>query len=333
MSENKIKTPETWQQVLKDTELRAMSGTLRQLDELIGNDDTTPKQLADIILKDVTLTSRVLMIANSVTHSRSQTPSNEGTLTQAIIRIGFKGLRAICISVAIMDSFLKKMSDRSELQKCITHSFGAAVHARNVAKKTGANEEEVFIAGLLQNLGELVFWCSTIPTSQLYLDLLECAVDTPEQAFKKLSGMDFQDMSKALATEWQLSDLLLKSLGADITLDTKAVHLGRRISQASKEGWDSPAINKVLQSQLIDLGFDIMNGMKFMRDGENEAKTLAASYDLQNTEQAYDTEAYDDVQELPVKETPAKSKKPSAKKTPAKKTVKPKTSLSPLIRR
>ena len=39
MSNGERMTPETWQQVLKSTELRAMSATLRQLEELIDNDD------------------------------------------------------------------------------------------------------------------------------------------------------------------------------------------------------------------------------------------------------------------------------------------------------
>ncbi|MGK0441016.1 MAG: HD-like signal output (HDOD) protein [Pseudohongiellaceae bacterium] len=160
---NNNKTPEAWQQALKNTELRAVSGVLRELEELINQDKTTPKQLADIILKDVMLASRVLIMANSVTHNRSQTASSEGTLTQAIVRIGFKSLRAICISVALMDSLIKKMPHRQELQLCVARSFDVVVHARNVAKKTGANEEDVFIAGLFQNLGELLFWCSDIP--------------------------------------------------------------------------------------------------------------------------------------------------------------------------
>ena len=149
----------------------------------------------------------------------------------------------------------------------------------------------------------MIFWCSTMPDSKAYLDLSD-VVDSPEKAFKKLSGMDFQDMSKALAIEWKLSDVLLEYLGVDITPETKAVHLGRRISQASKQGWDSPAINKILQSQLRDLGFDVMSAMQFMRDGANEAKALAANYDLQ-----VEDITPDDIQAQPMVAAPTKSTK------------------------
>jgi HD-like signal output (HDOD) protein len=321
MSSGKKTPPEAWQALLKNTELRVKSGVLQKLENLISNDNTTPQQLVDVILKDVTLAARVLTLANTLTPGDIPSSDQGGELTQAIVRIGFNGLRAICIAAAIMDTFLKKIPHRPELLDCLAQSFDVAVHARNVAKETGANEEDVFIAGLFLNLGELVFWCSSIPESKEYLELLEFVVESPEQAFKRLSGMDFQDMSKELGTEWKLSDLLLEAMGVNVTPDTKAVHLGRRISQASKYGWDSPEINKILQSQLSDLSFDIMRGMKFMRDGSDEAKALAASYDLQPTgqqEQAGETQP---------KESPPKSKSPT-KSNKTKKTT-PTTLIRP----
>ena len=274
-----------WQQQLKTSQLGAMSHTVQQIQALLGQDDTSAEDLAAIILTDVTLTSRVLAVANSVIH-RGQTSSGaEGTLTQAIVQLGFSGLRAICISAAVMDTVLKQTDHRPELHDCISDSFDTAIHARNVAEKTGLNAEQAFVAGLLQNLGELVFWCSSIPDSEAYQQLLEHSVDSPEQAFKRLSGMDFEDMSKALAREWNLGELLQQTFSADITPATKAIHLGRRISQASKQGWESPQINQLLQDQLKALGFDIIAGMNFMKQGAEEAARLAGRYQPEPAEQ------------------------------------------------
>lgn len=278
MNRDKSKIQKIWRQQLLNTELRAMSGSLHAINDIINKDSTSTKQLADIILRDVALTTRVLTIANSVQHNPSAVTVSEGALVQAIVRIGFGGLRAICISTAILDSVLKEMPNHPELLSCITQSFENAVHARNVAAKTGGNAEEVFIAGLLQNIGELVFWCSPIPKSKEYHDLLESAFDSPEKALKKLSGLDFNDASVALARDWHLGEVLVESLEGEINRNTKAVHLGRGIKQAITAGWDSAAIKKLLQVQLSGMGFDILAAMTFMRDGDAEAKLLAASY-------------------------------------------------------
>ncbi|MFT5692522.1 MAG: HD-like signal output (HDOD) protein [Oceanicoccus sp.] len=290
MTRDRNKNQKTWRQLLLSTELRAMSGSLRAINDIINKDSTSTRQLADIILTDVALTTRVLTIANSVQHNPSAVTVSESALVQAIVRIGFGGLRAICISTAILDSVLKEMPNHPELLLCIVQSFENAVHSRNVANKAGGNAEEVFIAALLQNIGELVFWCSPIPKSKEYLDLRESAFDSPEKTLKKLSGMDFNDVSIALSRDWHLGDVLVESLEGEINPNTKAVHLGKGIKQAINEGWESASIRKLLQVQLSAMGLDILAAMKFMKDGDAEAKLLAASYENLVKEESVDSE-------------------------------------------
>jgi HD-like signal output (HDOD) protein len=285
MSDSGNKETDVWQQLLQDTDLRAMSGVIRRLEFLIGSDSTTPKQLANVVLQDVTLTSRVLLVANSVTHHSAKSVNGEGSLTRAIVRIGFNGLRAICISSAIMDTFLKRSPHSSEIQSVIAESFKLAVYSRVVARRLAVNEEEVFIAGLLQNFGELIFWSSRIPASADYKKLQASSEDNPGQIFKALSGKDFQDLSIALAAEWKLSPLLLESFGGIINASTKALNLGVRLSVASRYGWDSPQATTLLQEHQDVLGVDLETCVRFMREGEAEIKMLSSSYNLNSTDE------------------------------------------------
>lgn len=332
MSDSGNNMSEIWQQLLQQTDLRAMSSVIRQLERLIGKDSTTPKQLADVVLQDIALTSRVLIVANSVTLNCKEPVHGESSLTRAIVRVGFNGLRAICISAAIMDSFLKKSPHCKELQAVISQCFNVAVYSRIIARRAGANEEEVFIAGLFQKLGELLFWSSDIPESSSYQDLLKFTVDTPEQAFKRLTGKDFQDLSIALAVNWKLSPLLLESLGATINDNTKAVHLGRRFSSVSRHGWDSPQAKNLLQQHQDMLGVDLETCMRFMREGEAEAKALAGSYVPVTNVNAADNEPNVPVvtSEVNVTQEPQKSE-PQKKSTKLKQKI-IKNNKSSLIR-
>lgn len=278
MTDSKIMTPENWQQVLKNTELYTLTGTVNKIEHLLGEENTTAKQLADTILKDISLTAQVLKVANSVAHGLL-TKVKTGTLTQVIVHLGFNSLRAICISVTLMDALLKRAPHSTELLQCISKSFETAVHARNMAKKMGGcDEEDIFIAGLLQNLGEMVFWCSSVPESQEFHQLLEYSADTPEQAFKQLSGMDFRDMSKELATDWQLSDVLLETFSQNPTANSKVVSMGRRISNATRQGWDSAEFKALLTLLTKDFKLDINSAMTLMKQGAEEANALAADY-------------------------------------------------------
>jgi len=304
--ENKVFPQEDWQNILYDLDLKIMSGSLLQISNLLEHPNTTAKQLADVVLTDIMLTSRVLKIANSATHYPAKT-SDEGALTQAIVRVGFNGLRAICLCVSLMDHLVKKKKNRSQLMACISRSFETAVQARNVGKIMKVNTEDVFVAGLLQNIGELSFWCSSIPDSEQYQALIDTENSSPESAFQSLSGKDFQEISKELSSRWKLSDLLEASFGSEQNPSVKAVALGQKISQAARFGWESKEVNQVLQSQLKDLGFNILGAMKFMKDGVNEALSLSAAYDLEKPKTpapAKDT--------APAQET--EKKKPSNKK-------------------
>jgi len=155
-AQKKLNPQEDWQNIIYNLDLQIMSGSLLQITNLLDQPNTTAKQLANVVLTDIMLTSRVLKIANSATHYPAKT-SDEGALTQAIVRVGFNGLRAICLCVSLMDHLIKKKENRTQLMACISRSFETAVQARNVAKIMKVNTEDVFIAGLLQNIGELSF--------------------------------------------------------------------------------------------------------------------------------------------------------------------------------
>ena len=278
-TEKKVYQQEDWQNILYDLDLQIMSGTLQQISDLLEQSDTTAKQLADVVLTDIMLTSRVLKIANSAMHYPAKT-SDQGALTQAIVRVGFNGLRAICLCVSLMDHLVKKKQNRTQLMDCISRSFDTAVQARNVAKIMKVNTEDAFVAGLLQNIGELSFWCSSIPESEQYQSLITAENQTPESSFKTLSGKEFQEISMELATRWKLSDLLEASFTSEQTPSVKAVSLGQRISQAARFGWESKEVNEILQLQLKDLGFNILGAMTFMKEGAKEARSLTSGYGL-----------------------------------------------------
>lgn len=284
MGDVEVSTAERWLKQLKAIEMRAFSGTLRSVASLLDSGESSAKQLAAAILKDPMLTARVLQVANSVSHQVAAQPlsteveDGAGALTQAVVRIGYGSLRAICISVALMETLLRKNPHSEQLRNCVAISFQTAVHARNMAHKLGANEEDIFIAGLLQNLGELLFWCSDMPDSPDFQELCACAVDTPEQAFKQLCGKDFRELSQWLAGEWRLSGTLSQSFGFELNNTTKAVSFGRRIPRAVEQGWASEACKDILQSLAKEFKFDLDAATELVRSGMAEAAQLSASY-------------------------------------------------------
>ncbi|WP_339673488.1 HDOD domain-containing protein [Dasania marina] len=302
-----------WLDILQKTEMRALASVSSEITSLIGNANTSASGLAEIILKDAALTSQVLKIANSVEYkpgSAMRLPlkasDQDSALRQAIVRIGFNGIRCICISIALIDSIIKKPNKQKRLLLCLAQSFHTAVHARNIAQQMkNCRSEDVFIAGLLQNLGELVFWASPIAESLEYKKLLQKNHGSASVAAQQLTGMSFIDMSKALADSWSLSETLSDSFNpAKHSPEVKAINLGNMMSSGIEAGWDSKLLTSALNKITKDFSLDISSGMDLLRKGADEAMAMAKEYgpsigsDLMPAQHAVDIEAMEPVDDI-----------------------------------
>ncbi len=226
----------TWVEKLSTTEMPVLSAVMRQLNRLTGDDDTEVNQLAEVILKDPHLTSQILKIANSVQYN----PSNNSisTISRAIVLLGFRGVRSLCISLMVVDSLLGK-EPRERLLKVMARSFHAAVQAKEVFKQVSdKRHEEVFIAALLYNLGEMAFWAYGGQTADKLDDELKQSMSGSHELIEKELGISFKILSRELGKVWNLGDTLQEALSSSNTSSNKqlniqaqAVRLGEAISQ------------------------------------------------------------------------------------------------------
>lgn len=118
---------------------------------LVENPDTTAAELTDLLSTDAALAARVLKIANSAMFSRQREIT---TLNQAIMVIGFKALKGIIVAAALRQ-LNKKMGNVEQM--VWEHSMATACAATIVTKRLKKRYvEEIFLLGLLHNLGQIV---------------------------------------------------------------------------------------------------------------------------------------------------------------------------------
>lgn len=269
---------DAWADKLGRREMPALGGVIKELNTLTGDDDAEINQLAEVILKDANLTSQVLKIANSVQYNPSSNPIN--TVSRAIVLIGFTGVRAICISVMVIESLLGK-SPKKRLLEQMAQAFHAATQARKLVSKVNQNEkEEVFIAGLLYHLGEMAFW-SAGGDSVDELDTLLDQGDISEQdAAKRVLGCNFRAITKSLASAWHLGDTLEQALypPSHPSQKVQAVCLGQEVSQAALLGWDSPEMEEVLFKISRFTGANFSEAKRIAEESTEEAASVALTY-------------------------------------------------------
>ncbi|MGH1374544.1 MAG: HDOD domain-containing protein [Cellvibrionaceae bacterium] len=273
-----IKGIDAWADKLGRREMPALGGVIKELNTLTGDDDAEINQLAEVILKDANLTSQVLKIANSVQYNPSNNPIN--TVSRAIVLIGFTGVRAICVSVMLIESLLGK-NPKKRLLEQMAKAFHAATQARKLVSKVNENEkEEVFIAGLLYQLGEMAFWSSGGDSVRELDALLDEGKLSDEDAAKKVLGCHFKAITKSLAGSWHLGETLEQALmpPSQPSPKVQAVCLGQEISQAALLGWDSPEMEEVLFKVSRFTGASYVEAKRIAEESTEEAASVALTY-------------------------------------------------------
>lgn len=185
---------QAWIDRLNQAELPALAAVVQDLHRLSQADRASVQQLADVLLRDASLTSKVLRVGNSAYYNPSQ--ESIRTISRAIVLIGFDNVRLIGMSVCLIDSLLAK-APREQLQMLLARSFHAAVQARNIAGYVlSRSEEEVFIAALLHTVGELAFWASGGAQADELAVALERPGMDPDEAVREVLGTSFRQLTQ-----------------------------------------------------------------------------------------------------------------------------------------
>ncbi len=276
MSDTKL---EKWVNHLSQSELPIFKYSLIAITTITARDDTSSNELAGAILKDINLTARILRLSNSYIYNPSNTKIN--TITSAVMLLGFDLVRDISISLAIIDVLLKGNKE-NHIMKLMARTFHAAVQARAIAEVCGdESAEEIFIAALLRNIGELTFFCIDSQSSEKLINSRLLATDENyEKIQTDIIGFTFNELSAKLTQDWQLSDLLRETLDRHIKPSQRSKHisLGNAIAAAAEQGWQNAETTLQLTNLAKHLNKDLKEITQFVHTNVEMAVQVAREF-------------------------------------------------------
>ena len=127
-----------------------------QMEQVIQSEGSSVGRIAEIISQDVSMTAKVLQLANSAYFGLPRTVNNP---TEAVNFIGLKALEALILSVHIFAQFKNASRFQSFLDQLWLHSQATAGIAEAISKREG-NDKTMSVyastAGLLHDCGKLV---------------------------------------------------------------------------------------------------------------------------------------------------------------------------------
>src|SRR5580658_5201998 len=193
------KLPEFLEEIKGMAEFPALSHSIEQV-LLKVEEEASLQHITNVILKDYSLTLRILRTANSALYNRSGRQIL--SISHAVSLLGMEAVREMATGVVLLEHFRKHSPGLKEL---ILLSLLTGNHAREVAERVGYKKcEEAYLCGMFRNLGEVLVACyhprayaavllrvqdERIPVAQACLDVL---------------GFDYDAAGRAVAAQWRI---------------------------------------------------------------------------------------------------------------------------------
>lgn len=261
---------ESWIERIDQRDIPIFQATVHSIAQIAAKDETSASELAGTILRDPSMAARILKLANSPFY-RPKGSTVINTVSHAVVLLGFEVIQELSLSLAVIDSLLAK-ENRGRLARLLATSLHSAVQARSLAERRGfRNLEEIFIAALLFDLGELSFWCvATKEEIRRYEAALRRKDRSPEEAQEEVFGFRFRDLTCQLVRKWEIRSTLEEIL-KDEALSrpvSRIVHHGKELAaiaiskREDKENikkikeiadfmqWEHPVLKKLMLDNL-----------------------------------------------------------------------------------
>lgn len=145
------------QRIQKCPVLGSLRSVNNALSELTQSSDCHSVQVAEIIRKDPSLTTRLLRLVNSV-FTGLQTPVDD--IETAVFYLGVRGVRDLSMSTRLIDdlSDLPGLSSDVDWRQVWKHSISSGYLSREILSLYGSSStsDMDYLVGLLHNVGKIV---------------------------------------------------------------------------------------------------------------------------------------------------------------------------------
>ena len=190
--------------------LLSLPQSLSKVLSMVGTDDYSMDDLSKVIMKDPGLTSRILKMANSAFYGHR---SEIATLHQAVMMLGAMQVKCLALSASVFQPKLLETKYNIDVKGMFLHFIGVALGCQLLGNVLDdESPEELFIAGLLHDIGH-VFFIHHFPED--YKKVLDNLDQFPSDyaAEKEILGIDHATIGRMLAEKWGFPESLCKAIG------------------------------------------------------------------------------------------------------------------------
>lgn len=186
----------------KVSELPTLPTIIYELTRLINNPMSSTKAIETVMVKDQSLTTKVLKLANSAYYA---IPGGVSSVGRAIGFLGFDTVNQMVLSTSIIKAFKMSGPVKFDINLLWQHAIGVAMAAETIGKFIRYQKSsDLFTCGLVHDMGKVIL-CQIDP--ELMMDIVGLATEKNMsflEAETELKSMNHMQLGAVLAKRWQL---------------------------------------------------------------------------------------------------------------------------------
>ena len=257
-------------------ELPTLPHVVQKLASMIGRPNVSAEEIGALIEKDQVLSAKVLRLANSPFYGF---PSRIASVAHAVVVLGLSVVKGLTLCATAFD--MMKNAGMNDLWR---HSLGVAITAHILGAKAGMkNPEEVFVGGLLHDIGKVVLYVKWPDVGQQITAARKDSSRSLMETEQELFAVTHADVGGWLATAWHLPTTLrepilhhhMPSAAQDAKLQTAIVHVADVLVKGLACGNPGDDLVPPLSRQAWDLvGLDAQSLAQSLAQAAEEFQTI-----------------------------------------------------------
>ena len=179
-----------------------------ELEKVIENPMSSAEHIAQVVSTSPSLTAVLLKIVNSAFYSL---PSKISTVSHAVSLIGVKEISVLVLGISVLSIFKKLPKVTIDMHSFLRHSLVCGILSRIfAAHKNVPQTEQLFVSGLLHDLGRLILYIYFPEESRNVLARSRNRNKLLYKEEKDYLGCDHAQLGMQLMKQWKLP-LILKN--------------------------------------------------------------------------------------------------------------------------
>ena len=193
-----------------DVKLPTLPSIALRIIDAVKADEASLTELARIVSSDPALAARVLKISNSSFYSL---PQKVDTIQKALTILGTETLKNIALSFVIVKWMKTDNGESFNYEIFWKRAVTSAVAADLIAGAIKQKSDDIFISGLLQDIGIIILYLCMSEEYLTVFDEKRVSAAPVTVAEKKIFGFDHQEVGMRMLEKWGLPESIYMPIG------------------------------------------------------------------------------------------------------------------------